>query len=144
MENINWLSLVISALIPTAVGFFWYGKRLFMKPWMESVGMTEEKMKGGNMGMIFGLSIFMAFLLSFFLIGFNNQPGQEGEFDSFKHGAFHGAILCIFVIMPIIISGGLFEQRSWKGMFINIGYWLVTLMLMGGVIDAMNHLPNSL
>ena len=29
-------------------------------------------------------------------------------------------------------------------MLINIGYWIVSLALMGGVLDAMNHWPNAM
>ncbi len=78
------------------------------------------------------------------MMNFNNGVGQEGEFDTFKHGAAHGAILSVFLVMPIFITNGLFEQKSWKNMLINIGYWLITLAIMGGIVDAMNHWPNTM
>ena len=143
MENTNWLSLVLSALVPMVVGFIYYHKALFGKAWMDSIGMTEEKAKEANMGLTFGLSLVMAAILSFFLLGFNNSPGQEGQFDTFGHGAFHGAILALFIIMPVFITNGLFEQKSWKNIFINIFYWIITLALMGGILDIMNHWPNE-
>ena len=142
MENVNWLSLIIAALVPMVTGFLWYSKPLFGKVWMDSIGMTEEKQKEGNMAVIFPVSILMAFLMAFFLLQFNNGAGQEGEFDTFQHGMAHGAIISVFLIVPIFISNGLFEQKSWKNMLINGGYWLVTLAIMGGVVDAMNHWPN--
>ena len=144
MEHVNWLSFVISILIPTIMGFIWYHKALFGKAWMDSIGMTEEKAKEANMPLVFGLSLVMSFLLSFFLLFFNNQPGQEGEFDTFGHGAFHGLFLGIVVAMPVLLTNSLFEQKSWKNILINIGYWLITLALMGGVMDALNHFPNTM
>jgi hypothetical protein len=137
--SINWLSIVIAALIPMVMGFVWYHKALFGKAWMDSIGMTEEKAKQANMPVMFGLSLVMAALIAFFFVNFNNGPGQEGEFDTFKHGAAHGVIIALFVVMPVMITNGLFEQKSWKNMLINLGYWVITLALMGGVIDAMNH-----
>jgi len=140
MENsINWLSFIIAVIIPTITGFLWYGKFAFGNAWMASIGMTEEKMKEANMALTFGLSLVMAALMAFFLLQFNNGVGQEGEFDSFKHGAAHGGVLSAFLIIPIMISNGLFEQKTWTNILINAGYWLVTLALMGGVLDAMNH-----
>jgi hypothetical protein len=121
------------------MGFVWYHKALFGKAWMDSIGMTEEKAKQANMPVMFGLSLVMAALIAFFFVNFNNGPGQEGEFDTFKHGAAHGVIIALFVVMPVMITNGLFEQKSWKNMLINLGYWVITLALMGGVIDAMNH-----
>ena len=140
MENINWLSMVLATLIPMVTGFIYYHKALFGKAWMASIGMTDEKQKEGNMALIFGVSTIMSFLIAFFLMNFCN--GHEGEFDSFKHGAAHGAIISIFFVIPIFITNGLFEQKSWTNMLINGGYWLITLALMGGTLDAMNHFPN--
>tara|TARA_B100000497_G_C7659496_1_gene397116 strand:- start:214 stop:648 length:435 start_codon:yes stop_codon:yes gene_type:complete len=142
MENINILSVIIAALIPTIIGFIWYSPMLFQKSWMDSIGMTEEKMKSVNMPLTIGLSLITSFLLSIFLINFNNQPGQEGQFDTFGHGAFHSIFLMITFVLPILLSKKLYEQSSLKNLWINLGYWAVTIALMGGVLDMMNHWPN--
>jgi hypothetical protein len=142
MGDINWLSIIISALIPMVMGFAWYHKALLGKPWMELTGITEEKAKEANMGMVFGVSIVMSLLLTFFLLANTNSPGQEGEFDTFGHGVIHGAFVAILVVTPAFVTNGLFEQRPWKLTLINIFYWIVTIAIMGGIIDAMNHFPN--
>ena len=139
MENVNWLSMVIAVLTPMIIGTIYYHKSLFGKVWMDSIGMTEEKAKQANMPVVFGLSLVMSFIIAFFLLNFNNGPGQEGEFDTFRHGVFHGVILMVVLVGPIFVTNGLFEQKSWKNILINIGYWLITLGLMGGILDAMNH-----
>ena len=124
------------------VGFIFYHKAVFGKAWMNSIGMTEEKAQQANMALVFGLSFVMSFLLSFFLLNFNNSPGQEGQFDTFGHGAAHGAILSIFLVIPIFVTNGLFEQKSWTNILLNCGYWIITLALMGGIVDVMNHWPD--
>ena len=139
MGEINWLSLIIAAILPSVLGFLWYSPMLFGKAWMESTGMTEEKVRSANMPLIMGISLVLSFFLAFFLLANVNGTGQEGEFDTFKHGALHGAVLGIMVIVPTFISNGLFEQKSWKNMLINVAYWTLTVTLMGGVLDAMNH-----
>lgn len=143
MGNVNWLSMIIAALIPMVVGFIWYHKALFGNAWMVSVGMTEEKARSGNMAVTLGVCFVMSFLLAFFILNNVDAPGQEGEFDSFKHGAFHGVLIGLFVAMPVMVTNALFEMKSWKNMLINIGYWVVTMALMGGVLDAMNQWPNQ-
>ncbi|MBT8304569.1 MAG: DUF1761 domain-containing protein [Bacteroidia bacterium] len=142
MENVNWISMVIATFIPMVVGFVYYNPKVFGNAWMKSLGITEEDIKKQNMAKTYGIAIVMSFILAFFLLNFNNSPGQEGEFDTFKHGAFHGLFLTIVVAMPILMTNGLFELKNLKNIFINIGYWLITLVLMGGVLDAMNHWPN--
>jgi hypothetical protein len=143
MGDVNWLSLIIAAILPSILGFAWYSPMLFGKAWMDSIGMTEEKARSGNMPLNMGISLVLSFFLAFFLLATVNGMGQEGEFDTFKHGAFHGLLLGILVVIPTFITNGLFEQRAWKTMLINVAYWIITLALMGGVIDAMNHWPNA-
>ena len=138
-NNINWLSLVLSTIVPTIIGMIYYSKPLFQKPWMAAIGMTEEKQKAGNMPVMMVGSLIAAFLISFFMMQFTNGAGQEGEFDSFKHGAMHGVIVSIFLIIPIFISRGLFAQASFKGVLIDGFYWLITLAAMGAIMDGMNH-----
>ena len=142
MEHTNWLSIVISSLIPIIIGFIYYHKNLFGKAWMNSFGINEEDLKKGNKLLILGLSIVMSFLLSIFLINFNNSPGQEGQFDNFSHGAWHGFFVAFVVGMPILFISGLFELKRVKNLVLNVIYWILTLAIMGGILDAMNHWPN--
>ena len=63
-----------------------------------------------------------------------NKYGNE--FRTFKHGAFHGLVTVMFLILPIISMNALYENKSWKYIFIHVGYWALSLSLMGGVICA--------
>jgi hypothetical protein len=126
---------------------------------MRESGMTEEKIKSGNMAVIFGLSLVLSILLSGFLqtlvihqmgaLGMiGGDPAAEGilpsyqafmndygtNFRTFKHGALHGLLAGIFIVLPIMGTNGMFERKSWKYIFINAGYWTVTLTIMGAVL----------
>lgn len=65
--EINFKILLLAALVPMVVGFVWYNPKTFGNAWMKVTGMTEEKAKGANMGLIFSLtylfSLFIAFAL---------------------------------------------------------------------------------
>ena len=63
--EVNFLAIVVSALIPTAMGFIWYHKKVFGDTWATAAGMTEEKINSGNMPLIFGLSLLFSLILSF-------------------------------------------------------------------------------
>ena len=56
------------------------------------------------------------------------------NYRSFKHGAFHGLLSSIFLVLPVIGITALFERRSFKYIFIHLGYFAITLMLIGGVV----------
>lgn len=53
---------------------------------------------------------------------------------TFKHGAFHGFLIAgLFIVLPVLTTGALFERKNFKYIAINAGYWIVTLSLMGGI-----------
>lgn len=157
MAEINLLALAVAALVTLPIGYIWYGL-LFGKSWMAATGMTEEKAKNSNPIVIYGLSLlfsfFIAGMLQFIVI---HQWGVEGlvagtlgklpsytafaadysnEFRSFGHGALHGTMTGILLIFPMIAINALYEQKSWKYILINSGYWTLCLLVMGGIICA--------
>jgi len=161
----NYYVPFLAALIPLAVGSVYYSPMLFANPWMKAAGVTEEKLKTGNMILIFGLSYLFSLFIAGFLIQFTIHqavlPGlfngaekygisvAEGEafissfmekyghvHRSFSHGVVHGIIATLMFAFPIIAINSLFERRGWKYILIHAGYWLITLTLMGGVICA--------
>ncbi|MEP0263300.1 DUF1761 domain-containing protein [Dokdonia sp.] len=139
--DINWLALLAAAASSLVVGFVWYGP-LFGKAWMKESGMTEEKVKQGNMVLIFGLSFVFACFLAISMWAEVLIGGGGGEihgqdpFLTFKHGAFHGLITGLLVILPVLGTIALYERKSIKYVLIAVGYWTVTLAIMGGIINA--------
>ena len=142
METINWLSLIVASISTLVLGFIWYNPKVFGTIWMNETGMTEEKAKSSNMGLVFGLSVVMAFLVAMFLYGNVMTGGPDGmrhgteAFLTFKHGALHGSFLGLFVALPVIVTNALYEQRSFKYMMVVAGYWVVCFAIMGGIINA--------
>ena len=131
----NWIALVVASISVFLVGWVWYGM-IFGKAWRESVGMTEEDLKKGNMPLIMGLSLVVAFIAAFFMNYFINVMHEpETNYHTFQHGALHGAMLAFFTIMPALVTNALYELKSWKYILINVGYWMVSLAVMGGIIN---------
>ena len=162
--EINYLLLFATALIPLAVGSLWYSNFLFGKIWFRTSGMTEEKMSPGNMLLIFGLTYLLGLFLSnglaawsvhqmmtenLFVMqpGYSDQAGEYYEFfqtfitkygtlhRSFGHGAVHGVVGALFLALPLIGINALFERRGWKYIAVHVGYWLVVMVLMCGVLS---------
>lgn len=59
------------------------------------------------------------------------------NFRTFKHGAFHGVLYGILLILPITAIGAMYENRSWKYSLMTGGYWIVNMAIMGGIICGM-------
>lgn len=153
----NFIAILVAALVPMVLGFIWYGPMLFQKAWMKESGVTEEKMKSGNMGVIFGISLIMAIILAFFtqflvvhemgVMGMtegqiDGETTQAfinewaGKYRGFGHGALHGTFAGLMFVLPVMATNGLFERKSWKLIFINTGYWTVALAIMGSIISG--------
>lgn len=157
---INPIAIPVAAVAALLIGALWYNPKIgFGNVWVRESGMTEEKMKSGKMGIIFGLSLLFAALLAMLLMNFTNHQwgafgmiGAEPElakpsfeafmndygtaYRTFKHGALHGSMFGIMGALPIIGTIALFERKSAKYIFVNSGYWIVTLTIMGGIICA--------
>ncbi len=140
--NINWIAVAVAAVVPLVVGFIWYNPKVFGIVWMRASGMTEEKAKQMNPGKTYGLAIVFAFILAVAVwpqVMLGGGPGEVhgmAPYLTFKHGAFHGALLGVLIVLPVFATNALFEQKSFKYVAVNVGYWVVTLSIMGGVINA--------
>lgn len=129
MEAINWLAVIAASLIAFAIGFVWYGP-LFGKPWMASAGLSEEDVKNGNMGKIFGFSFLFQLVMAFCLAMFFGEEVNAAE------GAFYGFLTGFGWVAMAIGVNSLFEQRSWKYISIHAGFWIVVFTLMGLILGA--------
>lgn len=162
----NMMAVLAATLIPLVIGSVWYNPKVgFGKAWMNATGMTEEKAKTSNMVLVFSLvilfSFFVAFIMQLLVIHqvhvysllsaqaeFKDPDSEAARmlekfktlFDSsyrtFKHGAFHGTLSGIMLALPIVTINALFEQKSFKYIAINAGYWILCMALMGGVVCA--------
>ena len=126
----NFLILALAAIVPMVMGFIWYHPKVMGTVWMEASGLTEEKLKGANMPLIFLLS----YLFSFFIFVTTFMAKYGSNFRTFKHGVFHGVLAGIFFALPVLATNALFERKGFKYIAVNAGYWIITIALMGGII----------
>ncbi len=129
MAAINWLAVIAASVVGFAIGFVWYGP-LFGKSWMASVGMTEEDAQKGNMAKIFGFTFVFQFIMAYWLAMFFG-----GEVSA-QEGAFYGFLTGFGWVAMAIGVNALYEQKSWKYIFINGGFWSVVFTLMGLIIGG--------
>ena len=154
------LTFLLSAFSALVVGFIWYNPKVFGTIWMKEAGLSEEKVKGGNMFAILGMAFVYSFLISVVLqflvihqtgaesatVGIkgvdpsvfeNYMKAYGGTYRTFKHGALHGFMAGLFLALPFIGTSALFEKRSWKYVLVSGGYWIVACTIMGGIICQM-------
>lgn len=130
ISHINWLAIIVAGLSAFMVGGIWYSKPLFGNAWMTDSNLTVEQIKAGNKGKIFGFtalfSLIMAINLGMFL--------ADAKTD-LAWGTTAGFLAGIWTFSAIAIHS-LFELKSWRYIFVNGGYSLVSLTLMGAIIGV--------
>jgi hypothetical protein len=163
MVNPNFLVIAFAALVPIVLGFIWYHPKVLGNVWQQSARLSDQQITNANMPLIFGISLLLSFLLSIqinfivihqahiysvvidepslkdpnsalslMLKNFMEQYGSN--FRTFKHGAFHGLLAGLFFVLPVLGTNALLERKGFKYIAINVGYWIVALTIMGGII----------
>ena len=127
---INWLAVIVAGLSAFAVGGIWYSRPLFGNTWMADSGLTEEQIKQSNKGKIFGFTVIFSLVMAINLAMFLADAKTTASW-----GATAGFLAGIWTFCAIAIHS-LFELKSWRHIFINGGYSIVSLTLMGLIIGA--------
>lgn len=127
---LNNLAILVSAIILWILGAIWFSPALFAKPWMQLLGIKMEP--GKRDGMLLGMtaSFICDLVLSFVLstiIMWSNSTG-------FANGAVLGGLVWIAFFAAPNLPQGIYERKPFKLFAITSGYWLVGLLIVGGLL----------
>jgi hypothetical protein len=126
----NYWAIVVSALILWLLGATWYSPALFAKPWMAMLGFQKDHPNKKSLvpGMIasFICDLLVAFVLAHFVIW--------SDAATFGWGALIGFIVWVGFFAAPNLPQGIYENRPFKLFAINNGYWLVGLLIVGGLL----------
>lgn len=61
---INWPAVVVAALSSFVIGGIWYHPKVFGTAWMIDSKLTQEDIKKGSSGKIFGFTALFSFILA--------------------------------------------------------------------------------
>ncbi len=131
MGEINYLAVVLGAAAFFATGAVWYSF-LFGKAWQREAGMTEEKMQGANMPLIFGLC-FLAELVVAYMLGHLIARTAPQPHVIMMMAVGFGA----FIMAPAIGINYLYQRKSLKLFLIDACHFIVGMTAMGGVFVAL-------
>ena len=71
--EINFLAILTASVSALVVGFVWYNPKVFGNAWMKAAGMSEEQVKGGNMGKDISIGSIVCDFVGFFFTRHNNS-----------------------------------------------------------------------
>lgn len=127
--DVSWITVIAAAATGFIVGGIWYGP-IMGKKWMGAVGLTEDQIKEGNMGLIYGGAFAFSLLASWTLAHTFATYATDLDFATKVLTAFGVAL---GFIIPAIGTNYLFSQKSKALFFIDASYWLLFYVAMGVV-----------
>jgi len=133
-SNINYLAVAVAALVSFALGALWYSPALFGKTWQKELEFTDDYLKEGNMGKIFGTSFVLIVVMAF---GMAILVQGHGENDiGWAQGLHHGLYVGLGFIGTSMGINYLYQRRSLKLWAIDAGYQILFLCIMGIILGA--------
>jgi hypothetical protein len=132
--GVNYLAIVIAAVVAWLAGAGWYTS--LGKVWTAAIGMTPEQMQqaksrpGAHLPFLYTFiaQLVMAWVLAGVL-------GHIGAL-TLRGGVISGAFCWLGFVITTLVVSYTFAMRDWRLLLIDGGYWLLVLVLMGGIIGA--------
>src|SRR5262249_35315207 len=125
---INWVAVIAATLSSFLLGGLWYSA-LFAKPWQKAAGLTDAQVKSGNMALIFGGNLVLAFIQS---VTFALFLGPTVNPQAYLYGLCAGACW----VAASFGSTYLFERKPLSLFLINGGYRTLQFTLIGLIIGG--------
>lgn len=130
--HVHIVPVLISTVIQWLLGALWYGY-VFKDRWKALVGLPADG-KPANAWFGMATSFVANLILSFVLAHIILWADATG----FRLGVGLGALCWLGFMAPPLFTQHIFEKRPAKLFAINAAYWLLAMMLGGGVLANLN------
>jgi len=130
LDSLPWLAILVATVAAFGLGALWYGP-LFGRPWQRLSGMSEERMAGANMPVIYGL----AFVLQF--VAVSVLALLLGPDATLAGGALTGLGVGAAWVATALGVTYLFSQASPALAAIDAGYHVAYYALAGAILGVL-------
>ena len=127
--HVNWVAVIVAAIINMIVGAIWYSPGVFGKNWMALTGKRMDDMKSGA-GRAYGQAFVVALITAYVLARFVGYAGAH----SIVRGAVIGFLAWIGFVATSSAGDVIFGGRPTKLYAITNGYQLVVLIINGALL----------
>lgn len=133
-QDVNYLAILACGVASMIIGFVWYSKALFGNQWMKLAKISPDEMNKANQNMfalyapMFVASLVMAFVLAQFIF--------FASAITWMQGAIIGFWAWLGFVATIMLTGVIFERKPMQLYYIQAGYQLVTLVVMGAILGG--------
>lgn len=131
-ESLNWVAVLVTAIITMVIGGLWYSPVLFGKIWMKLSGRTQKDMKNMKMSptVAYIAGFLTALITSIVLAVLVNFASAR----TFVDGALVGVLVWIGFVATTQFGVVLWDNKPVKLFVLNTVYSIVTLVIAGGIL----------
>ena len=118
-------------MVRFVIGFGWYAPPVFGKTWQEAAGVEADPAQMPRALVVQAIGdLIMAYILT-------RVIGHYGA-ENLVAGAFVGFMMWLGFIAPLLAGSIVFERRPMNYAYVNGGFNLVTLVVMGAIIGVLS------
>lgn len=128
--QIDWLVVILAAVLNLVIGFIWYSKLLFGSTWAKLSQLSAKELKGNGKTLI--MAFVASFVTAYFLAFFVAFLGITTVTD----GMFVGFLVWLGFVATTQVSSVIWEKKPFALFLINTGYKLLSFLVMGGLLGA--------
>ncbi len=131
--EINYLLVLLAAIVAMLVGAVWYSPLLFGNEWKKFAKISPEAIEKARQKSTSKYYViqFCATLLTSYILA---QLVCLLHATSFGDGAKIGFWLWLGIVVPVLLGSVLWERKSVLAYLIDLGHYLASLVLMGGIL----------
>ncbi len=156
--NLNYPAFFLIAFVPLMIGYFWYHPKSPVLHWSGVEMPPIQNLSIFKILILFFLSFTLVYgyinivihQMGFYELFFTDIMkgsteaqqvvddflGKYGDkHRSLGHGVFHGAINAFVFALPFIAIHGILDNKSNKYIIFHFLYWLITSIVIGGLIS---------
>jgi MFS family permease len=133
VSEVNFLAVLVAALVNFMLGGLWYSPLLFGRKWMEEVKLPEEGVrKTGEQVKAFLGTFACAFIAATFIALFIILTQSFGAFA----GGEMGFLIATGFITTSVATNFFFEKRTRRLFWITSGHHVLTFTVMGAILGG--------
>ncbi len=130
--KLNYLAILVSAVLWWIIGALWYSPVLFAGPWMKFTGVTSEMAAGMNPLLIYAMPL-VAYFISCYVLA---HAVVYAKATSVGNGLLVGFWNWLGFVGAIMFVTNGFQNKPFALWLIDAGYDLVGLLLAGAILAA--------
>jgi hypothetical protein len=127
--HINTVAFLIAVVAKFAIGWVWYSPLLFLRPWQQLTGITDERMRGG-MAKSLAIWIVGSVVMAFVLVHAIRYAGATNP----AQGAAVGFFNWLGFVLIVVLEEYAAAKYQFRLVAIKSGGYLVELVVMGAIL----------